>query len=140
MDYAKDKQGVRNMKVCSRCKRVLPETEFYWDKTGSRFKAECKDCTSVIKRHAYRKKIINKHRESAERRYALDYFCGGVKIYIPYHVKEGEYRFNIVQTGHKIRKINKEAVFLSEIKRILSEIYNYTQKYDSYPLGQKNEE
>lgn len=128
------------MRICSRCKRELPEKDFYWDKFAGRFKSDCKDCNSMMKRHYYKQKKRNRRREAAIRRYTLDYFCGGVKIYIPYHIKDGEHHFNIVQTGHKIRETNSERVFLLEIKRILSEMKSLSQKYESSPLGQKNGE
>lgn len=128
------------MRICTRCKRELPETSFYWDKFAGRFKSDCKDCNSIMKRHAYKQKKRNKRKEAAQKRYEMAYILGGIRVFIPYHTKEGEFKYNILQTGHKIKRTNDKAVFLRLIKQSLSKMDSLSLKYDSPTLGSKNGE
>ena len=73
-------------------------------------------------------------------RYEMEYILGGIRVIIPYHTKEGEFKYNILQTGHKIKRTNDKAVFLRLIKQSLSKMDSLSLKYDSPTLGSKNGE
>lgn len=113
------------MKVCSICHRELPESCFHKDKSNrDNLKTFCKDCHNKRARE-YNQRTKEKRRQKrlAEKKLKkeleerkqreeemMSSTISGYKIYILNYAKEGEYRYNIVNTftGEVINTNNRE--------------------------------
>jgi hypothetical protein len=99
-------------KVCSRCCRELPLTEFHSDKKGKfGVKSACKACT-----HEYYRKYYLTHpcRAKKEEKDLL----GGYKIYILDYVKKNERKYNVARTDGSVFKTNNKREFLNFLEGI----------------------
>lgn len=47
------------MKICAKCKRNLPNGNFYQDRVNNRLQTYCKECQKLRSRQRYQEKIIN---------------------------------------------------------------------------------
>lgn len=111
-------KGAEKMRVCSRCKRELPESEFYWDKFNNKFKAECKECHSAMKRHYYKKRQKKKI-ENPNCKDLFDYYCGGIVVNIPNYCKDGEYKYNIIHKNHSVYNTNNRQAFFQKLRKLI---------------------
>ena len=110
-------------KVCTKCKRELPLSEFSPDvayKGGH--KTWCKDCYKKVRQEWYAKNraVANeKKRISQQKRREFEQgipqaagILGGWKMYYLNHPKRGEFAFNAVSTAGDVFKTNDKKEFL----------------------------
>lgn len=114
------------MKVCSICKRELPLSAFgklYSSKDGLQY--SCKKCLNKRNREYFannRDKYHEYYRKREDAKNLLDYnnMCdaiGGYKIYILNHTKNGEYKYNIINTvTREVFKTNDKNEFIKFVE------------------------
>ena len=97
------------MKLCSKCKKLKYESEFYKDKrqtTG--LHCWCKDCKNE-NTYKNRKKLYKPK---------ID-VLGGYKITILNYAKQGEFKYTIVSTEGGVFNSNDKNKFLSKLQGII---------------------
>lgn len=110
------------MKRCSRCKKMLPGTEFNWKFKGVRLSCYCKKCSrEYIKDHYNRNREY--YLEKAKRRnlqVKLKYF-GYIRTYLKSHpcIDCGESDILVLEFDHKDRDL-KDVDISSLVRRMLS--------------------
>lgn len=112
------------MKVCSTCKRELPLSAFgklYSSKDGLQY--SCKECLNKRNRGYFannRDKYHEYYLKREARENMLDnYAIGGYKIFILNHTKEGEYKYNIINTvNQEVFKTNNKDEFIKFVSEI----------------------
>ena len=116
------------MKVCSKCKRELPLSAF-GKRTDSKdgLHYMCRECHNQHQRN-YSVKNREKRREYNKRakakRKLLEYYdlcdaVGGYKMFILNHIKNGEYKYNVVNTvTQEVFKTNNKDEFIRFVKNM----------------------
>lgn len=115
-------------KICSKCKRELPLSAFgklNISKEGLQYM--CKECLNKKNREYFIKnktKWIEYHKKEREKTKTLEYhsLCdaiGGYNLFILNHTKQGEFKYNMVNTATgEIFNTNNKEDFIERIKRI----------------------
>lgn len=115
-------------KICPRCKRELPLSSFGKLKTSKDgLQYTCKECLNKHNkdyRSKNKAKWIEYNRKSKEKTKTLEYhsLCdaiGGYNLFILNHTKQGEFKYNMVNTATgEIFNTNNKEDFIERIKRI----------------------
>lgn len=117
---------INNEKICPRCKRKLPLSEFYIKKSTGSYESYCKKCKKELckqwffnnkERHLKYQKKYNKNLKK------LEDLCdgqavGGYNITILNYTKKSEYKYNIVSTDGKSFFTNSKSDFLNFLDKI----------------------
>lgn len=106
-------------KVCYRCKRELPVSEFYKQKRQKDgLHPYCKVCCVGVDRINRHKRKLRQERlargEIIEPNSKFD-VLGGYKCYILNYAQKGEFRFNVVSTTGDAFKTNNKSEFIDYI-------------------------
>lgn len=107
------------MKVCNRCHKNLLLIDFPIDlKNKDGHKGICKNCTAEYnkKYHARQKGKIAKIQSLEIDTAKQEYILGGIKAFVLNHVKEGEFKYNVINTDGRILKTNQRGKFFSYLE------------------------
>lgn len=116
------------MKVCSKCKRELPLSAFgrlHTSKDG--FLGVCKECRNKQHREYFaknkdRRREYNKRAKAKRKLFEYYDLCdaiGGYKMFILNHTKNGEYKYNAVNTvTQEVFKTDNKDEFIRFVKNI----------------------
>lgn len=98
----------KKMKQCHECGEFKPLSEFVRNKAKKYgFEYHCKKC------HTDKQKERNKTAVENARKYnKACLLIGGFKVFILNHVKNGEYKYNVVPTEGEVYKTNDKERFL----------------------------
>lgn len=101
-------------KVCSKCGKELPLSEFYkYKKTRSSLRSYCKKC-QIAENFANRNDRLIKTLELEK---SID-VLGGFKITILNYAKKGEKKYNILPIGGELFATNSKQEFMDYLEAI----------------------